>query len=720
VLQVVQKLREGRVEVVDVPEPVLLPEGVLVDVHRSLLSSGTERSKVEAGRKSLVGKARSRPDQVKQVLDKARRDGVRDTVRAVQTRLSEPTGLGYSAAGVVRAVGSKVRDLSPGDRVACGGGGYAMHAEVDYVPGQLCVRLPDEVSFDEGAFATVGAVAMHGVRQADVRIGERVAVIGLGLVGQLTGQILRAAGCTVVGIDLSADLVAVAKEAGAADSAYERSSLQGSLPLDALECDAVIIAAAASSSDPFELAPRLCRDRGRVVLVGDVPPQFPRAPYYDKELDVRLSRSYGPGRYDREYEERGLDYPIGYVRWTERRNMQAFVDLVATSRLDVRALVSERVPVGRADEAYEGLVHATRSPLAILLEYPIRESTRIAAVEPAPGAAPTASTTDVGVIGAGSFSGRVLMPALQAAGFTLKAVAGAQGLSAVSAADRLGIGRASTPDEVLADLSIGLVVVATRHDSHAALAAAALRSGKAVFVEKPPALSLDELSQLRRAQAETGLPLQVGFNRRFAPLAVELRKHIRDCGGPIEMTFRINAGPLDPGHWVNDPQTGGGRLLGEGCHFVDFASWIVGEPPTDVSAHLSAGKGLIAAEAQSFVVNLGYADGSLATILYSAGGASGLSKEAIEAHSCGRSAKLDDFRALALYEGRKRRTVRGRGQDKGHRAQFQYLRGFLAGTEKEPVPSPLDTMAATLHASEAAATGKTVRLQFHSGGWSLS
>ena len=368
--QVTQRLRDGSISVIDVPIPVVLPHGVLVDVRSSLLSAGTERSKINTGRQSLIGKARARPDQVRQVMEKARRDGVRETIRTVRSRLDEPSALGYSAAGVVLAVGSRVRDLAPGDRVACGGADYAVHAEVDHVPSNLCVPLPDEVDFESGAFATVGSIAMHGVRQAAVHLGETVAVIGLGLVGQLTGQLLRAAGCRVVGIDLSPALLERSRSVGAADITFEPSQLSDdALPAEAQGCDAIVITAATPSSDPVRLAAQLARDRAKVVIVGDVGLEIPRAPYYDKELDLRLSRSYGPGRYDSEYEERGLDYPVGYVRWTERRNLQSFVELVASGRLDVKGLITGRFSVEDAEVAYRELISASASPLAMIISY---------------------------------------------------------------------------------------------------------------------------------------------------------------------------------------------------------------------------------------------------------------------------------------------------------------------------------------------------------------
>jgi len=692
VKQITQRLRDGKISVIDVPAPVVTPDGVLVDVRASLLSAGTERAKVETGKQSLLGKARSRPDQVKQVIEKAQRDGLRDTVRAVRSRLDQPSPLGYSCAGVVLAVGERVSDLVPGDRVACGGADYAVHADVVHVPGNLCVPLREELAFDQGAFGTVGSIALHGVRQADSRLGERVAVIGLGLVGQLTGQILRAAGCTVVGVDLSQDLVERATRDGAADVAFARADLgDGEPPAQAAGCDAVVITAAANSTDPVELAARLCRDRGRVVIVGDVTMELPRSTYYGKELDLRLSRSYGPGRYDREYEERGLDYPIGYVRWTERRNIAAFLDLVAAGRVDTEALVTARIGVDDAEQAYERLVGDRESPLGIVIRY---DETPVEPRAPASRPSATATGTRVGVIGAGSFAQSTLIPGLAAAGLELKAIASATGRSAHAAQSQFGFERLDGVDELLGADDVDLVAIASRHSTHAELAEKALRAGKAVFVEKPPCLTADELERLRAATEETGLPLVAGFNRRHAPLAVELRDGVRRPGRPFELLFRVNAGPLPDDHWLNDPADGGGRLLGEGCHFIDFACWFAGELPARVTTAMRAAPGQPLATAQSFTVALDFADGSLATVFYSAAGGREVGKEYVEAHADGHSAVLDDFR-----------------RDKGHDAQFAHLREVVTGRMAPEQPDPLDSMAVTLAALRSAESGGAVAVR---------
>ena len=703
--QVTQRMRDGQVEVLDVPAPVLTPNGVLVDVRASLLSAGTERTKIQAGRKNLVQKARSRPDQVALVVEKARRDGLKETVAAVRSRLDEPSVLGYSAAGVVLEVGALVRDIAPGDRVACGGGG-AVHADVDLVPGNLCVRLPDSVGFAEGAFATVGAIAMHAVRQGDVRLGERVAVIGQGLVGQLAGLLLRASGCFVVGVDLSSELLDRARAIGALDVAAPRQDLDMKRLAPGIgDCDAVLITAATPSDDPVALAAALCRDRGRVVIVGDVGLQIPRAPYYDKEIDLRLSRSYGPGRYDRTYEERGLDYPIGYVRWTERRNMAGFVELLASRRLEIAGLITERIPITRAPEVYERLASSAASPLGVVIEYaetPLEP--KPAPARPQAGGRPVAGV-GVGLIGAGSFASRIVVPGLAAAGFEVVQVASATGLTAAGAVERLPNARAVRPDEIIDDDAISLVAIATRHASHAQLSIQALRAGKAVYVEKPPCLTRGELADLCLAREDTGGLLTVGFNRRHAPFVDALREHMANARQPAEILIRVNAAPMAPDHWLNDVADGGGRLLGEGCHFVDLAAWIVGAPPERVACTVRPRDGETIQTAQRFSITLEFGDDSIATIVYTDGGASGLPKERVEVHAGGRSAILDDFRTLELRDGSRRRRVSSRSRDKGHRRQFVRLREALDGRPSVAL-DPLQSMAATLAALEAAGTGR--------------
>jgi predicted dehydrogenase len=709
VKQVTQRLRDGKIDLREVPVPELHPDGVLVGLRASLLSSGTERSKVEAGRQSLIAKARSRPDQVRQVIEKTQRDGVREAVHAVRTRLDQPAPLGYSSAGVVAKVGERVRGVAPGDRVACGGE-EAAHAEMILVPGNLCVPLPEGIDYEQGAFATIGSVALHGVRQADVRLGERVAVIGLGLVGQLAGELLRAAGCRVVGVDLSESLVKQSLDRRAVDVAYQRGALHlDALPADATDMDAVIVAATTSSSDPVELGAAMCRDRGRVVVIGAVGMNVPRPPFYGKELDLRLSRSYGPGRYDTEYEQRGLDYPIGYVRWTEQRNMRAFLELVAAGRVDVTSMISRRVPIARAPEAYSELVDGDSSTLGIVLEYD--NEIGEAPPPPAPVSQRRPGTLALGVIGAGSFAQRILIPAFASAGFELTSVASQAGLSASAAAERFGFASLRTPSELLAADDVSVVAVATRHSTHAQFARGALDAGKAVFVEKPPCLSTDELTALRESLAASGSVLAVGFNRRYAPLVGTLRERTRSRTGPAEVVIRVSAGLLAPDHWLNDPADGGGRLLGEGCHFVDLACWLVGALPDAVTCSLHPDPGAPLATAQRFNIGLTFPDGSLATIAYLCSGHPRLPKEYVEFHADGVSATIDDFRRMSIHDRRRPERLGGRAQDKGHGAQIVRLARVLRGQEGPEPLHPLDTMEVTLAAAEAAREGSTVRLR---------
>ncbi|HUT76703.1 MAG TPA: Gfo/Idh/MocA family oxidoreductase [Polyangia bacterium] len=697
--QVARRLRDGSLELLEVPDPVPGPRFVAVRVEASLISSGTERATLELARKNLLQKARRRPDQVRQVLDRARSEGVRATVELVRRRLDELGPLGYSAAGVAVAVGSGVRGVQPGERVAIAGGGHANHAELDIVPELLCTAVPEVVSSEQAAFTTLGAIAMQGFRRADVAVGSTIFVIGLGLIGQLAVRIAVAAGCSVVGVDLRDDLLelAAAGEAEAVNRARvgEPVQLGGS-------ADAVLICAAApGSDDPVRLAGELARDRAPVVVVGDVLLDLPRLPYYEKELDLRLSRSYGPGRYDDAYEVHGNDYPIGYVRWTEQRNMESFLGLVAAGRVDVDPLVSHRFAIDDAEEAFALLTSEGERPLGVLLDYGRAgdggKSARGTATEgaddagasesPSPGSAslaasPAGAKPRFGIAGAGSFATGTVVPGLIEAGMFPQAVASASGLSATDAQRRFGFAAAEGDGEqLLARDDLDLLVIATQHDSHAALAAAALRRGIPVYVEKPLALTLEELREVQRAQRSSGAPLWVGFNRAYAPTAAALVQ----LEGPRLMSYRINAGPVPVGHWTNDPSRGGGRLLGEGCHFVDFLCAQAGSDPVTVSAAgfpSDAGLPLVATD--NFDLQIRFADGSIGSISYAADSPKGPGKERFETSSPGAYAVIDDFRSATIWRGRERERVGGRRRDKGWRAQYEAIAAALAGGGQRP------------------------------------
>lgn len=705
--QLAQRMKDGELRVIEVPPPEFDDWKVLVRTGASLVSAGTERAKVETARDSLLGKARRRPDQVRKVVDKARAEGVGAAVSAVRNRLETLMPLGYCAVGTVERVGKRVRDIRSGDLVACGGE-EAAHAEMLAVPANLCVPVPAGVGISAAAFTTVGAIALHGFRQAEVQIGERLGVVGMGLVGQLSARIASAAGCEVIGVDLEEWRLEIAKRAGALHVSRLRSAVA---PEDVGTCDAVIVAAAAPrTDDPVSLATDLARERGRIVIVGDVLLRLDRRRLYAKELEVRLARSYGPGRYDREYEERGLDYPIGYVRWTERRNMAAFLDLVARGTCQVEDLITHRFPIEESPRALDLLTRPEERTLAVLIEYRLTAESQ-GTPTPPPAHAPRTFRPGFGVgfMGAGNFAGGTLIPLAKRHGLVLERVASAAGLSASSAAEQFGFARgASTAAEILEDEAISGVVIATRHNSHAELALAALRVAKAVFVEKPLCLSegqLDELCvELRRDDAP---PFMVGFNRRFAPQTTALREHLAAAAGPTNVVVRVNAGHLPDDHWLNDPEEGGGRLVGEGCHFIDLVIDLVGSRPLTVTA---VGRWRLdepLQSAQDFALTLRFADGSLGSLLYGTAGHPSSGKELIEAHRGSRSGRIENFDVLRLWGDGRVRTQRSRARDKGHSAEMQAFATAMRG--EAPVPpasSYVTSTAATLAAVRSLETGR--------------
>jgi predicted dehydrogenase/threonine dehydrogenase-like Zn-dependent dehydrogenase len=717
--QVVQYRRSGKTQVVDMPAPIAPAGGVLVHNRWSLISPGTERMLVEAGGANLLSAARHRPDLVKQVLDKARRDGIGATIEAVRSRIDLAIPLGYSCAGTVLDVGSGVTDVHRGDHVACAGAGLANHAEFVAVPRNLAVRVPDGVTFEDAAFVTVGAIALHGIRVADVRVGESCVVIGLGLVGQLTIQLLKAAGCRAFGVDLVSDKVDLARALGA-DGACVRSDetlLQQVRDFSqGRGADAVLITAATPSSDPVRLAAQLARDRAVIAAVGLVGMDVPRNAYYEKELDLRLSRSYGPGRYDRTYEELGIDYPIGYVRWTERRNMEAFLQLVAEGKVQPSRLVTHRIPIADAERAYSLVTREAAEPsLGILLQYPDHaEPESRVYVRPTVSSPLARSNVRLAVVGAGNFARSMLLPKLKEIGnVELRGVATASGPSAQQTATRFGFSYAASDwRRVVDDPDVDAVLVATRHDLHSTVAVAALRHGKAVFLEKPMALSEEGVLKILDAWRASGKVLQVGFNRRFAPATQRIQAFLAGRRGPLVLSYRVNAGPVAAGSWVLDPLQGGGRLVGEVCHMVDLAQYLAGEYVVRVFAQpLPKPPG---DAADDVLLMLTFAGGSMGTITYAASGDSSLAKERLEIFGDGKAAVLDDFRHLTLHRGGRAERIGGNpgSQDKGHAAE---LRAFLDAV-RHGAPSPIHPEDAaqvtrvTFAALESVRTGLPVEL----------
>lgn len=688
--QVLQSLLDGQTEVADVPTPAILPVSLLVDSRRSLVSAGTERMLVEFGRAGWIEKARQQPDKVRMVWDKVRTDGLAPTLETVRNKLDTPLPMGYCNAGVVREVGAGVSGFRVGDRVASNG----RHAEVVCVPMNLCARIPDVVSDDEAAFTVIGAIALQGIRLANPTLGESVVVSGLGLVGLIAVQLLRANGCRVLGIDPDGARCELARGFGA-----ETVNLSGGGdPLSAARLfsrghgvDAVIVTASTRSSEPIHQAAEMCRKRGRIVLVGVTGLELSRADFYEKELSFQVSCSYGPGRYDPEYEDKGHDYPVGFVRWTEQRNFEAVLDMMADSRLDVKPLISHRFEIGDAARAYE-VVAGSDPSLGILLEYPgvVADRGSGHVITPAPFAhsrEASGGSIKVSFVGAGNYASATLMPAFRQAGVGFRLVGSASGVSAAHAAGRFGFTQIVTDTgSLFEDSATDAVVIATRHDSHGALVVDALEAGKHVFTEKPLCIKLKELTAIEHALSsdQTRL-LMVGFNRRFAPHVVRMHELLRSVGGPRAMVMTVNAGAVPLDHWTRDLEVGGGRLIGEACHFVDLLRHLAGSPIVSATGSPIGDPG-----DDSVSVQLGFADGSIGTIHYLANGSRAFPKERLEVFCAGRVLQLDNFRVLRGFGWPGLRTMRLWRQDKGQRA---CVAAFVAAVQSgAPSPIPVDEL----------------------------
>ena len=691
--QVLQEARTGEIGTIEVPAPKVLPGCVLVRIAASLVSAGTERAFSEFASKNLLQKAKARPDLVREVLSKFRRDGLLSTVAAVRGRLHQPNALGYSSAGTIVEVGEGVMGPSVGDHVACSGAGYAVHAEFACVPRLLMARVPREsnVTPEEAAFATIGAVAMHGIRTAEVGLGDVVAVIGLGLLGQLTVQLLKAAGCRVLGVDIVTERAELARRMGADGVCVSADELRD-LCLQhsgGYGADAVLITAETPSSDLVNLAGDIARDRAVVVAVGTVGMNIDRKIYYAKELDFQISRSYGPGRYDAAYEQKGRDYPIGYVRWTETRNMEAFIRLLADGKLDVRPLITHRFPIDRAAEAYAVITgRRPESFLGVLITYPgDAEPNHHLQLVRKDVAARSGQSLSLGVLGAGNFATTILLPAIKRIkGADLIAVCAATGPHARQAARKFGFQYCATDDEhILNDSRVNTLVIATRHHLHAKQILAALAVGKHVFCEKPLCLTEAELAEIVQAYGSLSSKplLMVGFNRRFAPMAVQMKSFVEENHRPLVMHYRVNAGSLPQDHWVNDPEQGGGRILSEVCHFVDLLSFLAGAKPIEVNTHNVIGPH--DAE-ENVMISLKFANGSVGTISYLCNGDRTYSKERLEVFAGSAVAVLTDFRRLELIRHGRKQVIKTRfRQDKGHRAELEAFFSAIRNSREAPI-----------------------------------
>ena len=702
--QIVQPLAGGPVEVLEVPRPVPGPTEVLVRTVASVISPGTERAVTALAQSSLLAKARARPDLVRQVVRKARADGFAATRQAVRSRLADDLPLGYSAAGIVLEAGAAVTGVRAGQLVATGGAGKANHAEYQAVPGLLCATVPDGVPAADAAFTTIAAIALHGLRMAEAGPGSKVVVLGLGLIGQLAARLALAAGCEVAGIDPAKHPRRTAASSGvlALDECGDATTEQVLSWSRGRGADAVLVCAAGRSSDAVMRVPSLCRDRAAVVIVGDVGLQLNRTPFYERELSLRFARSYGPGRYEPSYEAWGVDFPAGQVRWSEGRNFEAVLDLLASGRLQVADLVTHSFGIAEADAAYQLIERRAEPYLAIRLTYPEADAPGLIAdgtirLRDTP---PVSSSPGIGWAGAGAFSTGTLLPAFRAAGFDhFVAVASASGLSARRAAERHGFEQAVPgADALLDDPGVEAVVIATPHETHADLAARALAAGRHVWCEKPLALTEDELDAVEKAWRESGAQLTIGFNRRWSPAVLTAQRELARTTVPKLIVYRVAAGPVPDGHWYHDRRQGG-RLLGEVCHFIDTAQALVGAPIEEVTG-LPGGGAPGGQHGDDAVVSLRFADGSLAAIAYgSAAPVAG--KEWIEIQAGTLRVVIDDFRTVQAAG----KTVWKGRQDKGHHAEATAFRQAVAGGP----PMPTETLLATMRATIQAAAGSGCR-----------
>jgi predicted dehydrogenase/threonine dehydrogenase-like Zn-dependent dehydrogenase len=712
--QVLLDLQSGSIQVENVPVPAV-KRGLIVQNAYSLISAGTETSLIHLAQQSLIGKAKARPDDVRKVLQKVSTDGPLSAYQQAMSRLSKPEPLGYSCAGTVVETG--VDAFEVGERVACGGAGYAVHAEYVSVPKNLCVRVPEGVSLQEAAFTTVGSIALQGVRNAEVTVGESVAVIGLGLIGLLTVQILKAAGCRVFGIDIDREKLTLAGDLGAdAVSNYEglTERMKSFSPFGA---DAVIITAATRSSAPIEAAGHLVRDKGRVVVVGNVGMNVPRDTFYEKEAELIVSRSYGPGRYDRNYEEKGIDYPI-YVRWTERRNMEAFLELIRQKRINLDRLITHTFPLDDAARAYALISAGQERFIGVLLQYSPNGSGAATTVtssrkpEKRGRGGPVEART-LGCIGAGVHALNALYPHLPTLPVNLQGIATATGLSAHSVAKKYGFSYCTTDYRaILEDPEVDAVLIATRNDLHAPMAIDALLAGKDVFVEKPLATDIDSLARVVETYNASENRVMVGFNRRYSPLSRKLKDFFVNRSSPMIVHYRVNAGQIPTGHWVHDEDQGGGMLISECCHFIDLMQYITGAKPTQVYAQAIEDTGTFQ-KYDNFQATLSFEDGSLGTVTYTTMGDRSYSKEMVEVFCDGMVGRITDFRELELRrEGKTVRERRWLSQDKGF---LEELLTFVRGEETDFAGNVATTLA-TFRAWESIDTGTPRQIDLRSVG----
>jgi len=716
--QAVQNLRNGEIRVIEVPVPSVREGQLLVRTAVSLVSAGTERNLVAFGEKGLVGKARSRPDLFKQVVEKTKREGPLTALESTLNRLDQPLVLGYSSAGTVIETGKGVSGYKPGDGVACAGGGHAVHAEYVTVPVNLAAPLPAGVDFESGAFATLGAIALNGIRLAKPQVGEQTAIVGLGLLGLITAQILRASGCTVTGVDINPDRIRFSKKLGF-NAVFNKDIAEHYLAFTrGRGFDHVLICADTPADDTIELAGLIARDRGHVISLGVVGLNIPRKPFFEKELFFQVSRSSGPGRYDPLYEEMGMDYPLGYVRWTEGRNLEAFLGLVQSGSVQVKPLITHQFDISEAEKAYELITgKMDESYLGVILTYPKREeplSSRIALRHVQEHTATPNAEVNLGVLGAGLYANATFLPAVKKNERTkLVGIASASGLSAQNSGRKFGFQfAASSEKEILDHPDINTIAILTRHNTHAKFTVQALKNGKHVYCEKPLGITIAQANEIAKLIKKEHLPyLMVGFNRRFAPFSEKIKDFLSDTGEPLFVSYRVNAGYLPPSHWLHDPTIGGGRLIGEGCHFIDYLNFIIERQPSSVSVSALPDSGKYRGD--NFHIKLVYPDGSIGTVTYLANGSRYVPKEYCEIFSAGKTVILNDFRELSLFDQKHSKKYFSHfRQDKGHRAAWNAFVHAITTNSPEPIgyADILATMYTTLACDFSLRKGEDIHL----------
>ncbi len=688
--QLTQDLKKGKMKILEVPFPILGDGELLIRNHYSVISSGTEGKTVTDARKGYIAKARSRQKEVKQVIDMIKKNGLKDTYDLVMNKLEAPSPLGYSSAGEIIAVGEKVSGFKKGDHVACGGSN-AVHADVVSVPVNLCVKVAKRTDLKHAAFSTIAAIAIQGIRQADLKFGENCVVIGLGLIGLFTVQILEASGINVIGVDVNDEQI---KKADTLGCGYHINRNNPGIEriinkrTDGIGADAVIITAGSSSTDPVNFAGEVSRKKGKVVIVGGVPTGFDRPNYFKKELDLKMSSSYGPGRYDPQYEEKGIDYPVGYVRWTENRNMQSYIDLLEKGKLNIEKLITHEFDLPDAPEAYNMILKKSEQFTGILIKYDTEKN--IKKKIPFKRSEYIPSDVNIGMIGGGSFAQNVLLPAMKNAKCKFVTILTGRGNDSRYIADKYKFDNCiDDADDLFNDKNINTIVIATPHNTHADYVIRSLKAGKNVFVEKPLALTPKELEEIRKVfnstlktkNSKLNPPrLMVGFNRRFSPHIKRVKELFSD-DQPKAMNFRINAGAVPKGHWVNDPEVGGGRIIGEACHFIDLAMFVSGSKITSVFANSVNDPDDLN---DTIIVNLTFENGSIANISYFSNGNKELPKEYLEIFCDGTTVIVDDFKSMKIYDEKIQKS-KLKKQDKGHKEEVKH---FFASI-KEGNPSPI-------------------------------